>query len=108
MDLCLLPSTKWYCSPIKIFEYGAMGKAIIASNHAAVLDVMEPDLDGLIIDPTPKDLSQALRKLLPKPSLQERFAQHFQEKVLAQHTWRANAEKVIAIAQKHQQRTPST
>ncbi len=101
MDLCLLPNTKWYCSPIKIFEYGAMGKAIIASNHAAVLDVMEPDLDGLIIEPTPEALSQALRKIIPKPLLRERLASHFKEKVLRDHTWRANAEKVIALAEKH-------
>ncbi len=99
MDICLLPDTKWYCSPIKIFEYGAMGKAIIASNHSAVLDVMEPDLDGLIIEPTPQALSLALRKIIPKPALRERLASHFKEKVLREHTWRANAEKVIAIAQ---------
>lgn len=109
MDLCLLPNTKWYCSPIKIFEYGAMGKAIIASDHAAVLDVMEPDLDGLIIEPTPQALSKALGKIIPKPALRDRLAVHFKEKVLRQHTWRANAEKVISIARQHiEQSTGST
>lgn len=99
MDICLLPNTKWYCSPIKIFEYGAMGKAIIASHHAAVLDVMEPDLDGLIIPPSVEALTDALRKLLPKPALRQRYATHFQEKVLSEHTWKANAEQAIALAQ---------
>jgi len=99
MDICLLPNTKWYCSPIKIFEYGAMGKAIIASHHAAVRDVMEADLDGLIIPPNPEALTEAIRKLLPKPALRKRFATHFQEKVLSQHTWQANAEQAIALAQ---------
>ena len=101
MDLCLLPNTKWYCSPIKIFEYGAMGKAIIASDHAAVLDVMEPDLDGLIISPDVPALTDALQKILPKPALRERLALHFRDKVMQKHTWMANAERVIKIAKAH-------
>lgn len=99
MDICLLPNTKWYCSPIKIFEYGAMGKPVIASNHAAVLDVMEPDLDGLIIEPEAAVLTDALRKLLPKPELRARYAAQFKEKVLSEHTWAANARRVAGIYQ---------
>lgn len=112
MDICLLPNTKWYCSPIKIFEYGAMGKAVVASNHAAVLDVMEPDLDGLIIDPSAPALTEALRKLLPKPELRTRYAKQFQEKVLREHTWEANAKRVLDIYQnltaKRPRRSPHT
>lgn len=101
MDICLLPNTKWYCSPIKIFEYGAMGKSVIASNHAAVLDVMEPDLDGLIIEPSHGALTEALRKLLPKPELRARYAAQFREKVLREHTWKANAIRVLDIYEQH-------
>lgn len=99
MDICLLPNTKWYCSPIKIFEYGAMQKAIVASNHAAVLDVMEPDLDGLVIDPTPEALTDALAKLIPKPELRERYGKQFYDKVMSQHIWAANAQVVLEKAE---------
>lgn len=97
MDICLLPNTKWYCSPIKIFEYGAMEKAIVAARHAAVLDVMEPDLDGLIIPPSMSALRDALRKLMPKPGLRERYARQFRDKVIQEHTWAANAQRVLKI-----------
>jgi len=30
MDVCVMPKSNWYGSPVKIFEYGAMGKCIIA------------------------------------------------------------------------------
>ena len=104
MDICLLPNTKWYCSPIKIFEYGAMGKAIVASRHAAVLDVMEPDLDGLIIPPSASALHNALLKLMPKPELRARYAQQFREKVLTEHTWAANAHRVLDLLPQLQER----
>ena len=97
MDICVLPNTKWYCSPIKIFEYGMMGKAIVATHHAAVLDVMQPDVDGLIIEPSPENLQAALDKLVADPGLRQTLATHFQQKVMREHTWQANARRVIAL-----------
>lgn len=98
MDVCVLPDTKWYCSPIKIFEYGLLGKAIVATQHAAVLDVMVPDVDGLIIEPgKPDQLEGALVRLLKDPQLRTELGARFQEKVLRDHTWAANAHKVVEI-----------
>lgn len=97
MDICVLPDTKWYCSPIKIFEYGLMGKAVVATHHAAVLDVMVPDRDGLIIEPGLDQLQQALRRLAADTDLRHALAQHFQAKVLQSHTWLANARRVVEI-----------
>jgi glycosyltransferase involved in cell wall biosynthesis len=97
MDVCVLPDTKWYCSPIKLFEYGMMQKAIVATNHAAVLDVMVPDQDGLIITPGAAELQAALERLLADAALRQRLAQSFHEKVMRQHTWRANALRVTEL-----------
>jgi glycosyltransferase involved in cell wall biosynthesis len=98
MDICVLPDTKWYCSPIKIFEYGMMGKAIVATRHAAVLDVMAPGHDGLIIEPDqPAQLQEALLKLIAEPGLRTQLGRQFQEKVLREHTWAANARRVCEI-----------
>jgi glycosyltransferase involved in cell wall biosynthesis len=97
MDICVLPDTKWYCSPIKIFEYGMMGKAIVATHHAAVLDVMRPDVDGIIIEPGQTQLMAALRQLIAAPALRQELALHFQQKVLREHTWHANARRVTEI-----------
>jgi glycosyltransferase involved in cell wall biosynthesis len=98
MDICLLPSTKWYCSPIKIFEYGAMGKAVIATDHAAVLDVMLPGQDGLVVPHAdPAALAAAMAQLADDPALRRQMAQQFHEKVLRSHTWAANAARVLDL-----------
>jgi glycosyltransferase involved in cell wall biosynthesis len=97
MDICVLPDTKWYCSPIKIFEYGMMGKAIVATQHAAVLDVMRPEIDGIMIEPGQATLVAGLRQLIDDPDLRLKLAANFQEKVLKEHTWLANARRVIAL-----------
>lgn len=98
MDICVLPNTKWYCSPIKIFEYGMMGKAIVATQHAAVLDVMVPDQDGLIIEPSkPEQLQAALLRLIADPVLREQLGATFRQKVLQTHTWEANARRVCEL-----------
>jgi glycosyltransferase involved in cell wall biosynthesis len=36
MDILTLPNTEWYCSPVKLFEYGAFGKTILAVTEAIV------------------------------------------------------------------------
>ena len=98
MDICLLPNTNWYCSPIKIFEYGAMGKAIIATGHPAVLDVMQPSVDGLIV---PQDdasaLLAAMEDLVQDPNLRNAVATSFKAKVFANHTWAANATRITNL-----------
>jgi glycosyltransferase involved in cell wall biosynthesis len=97
MDITVLPDTKWYCSPIKIFEYGLLGKAIVATHHAAVLDVMVPNQDGLIIEPGAERLQAALLQLIGDPALRQRLGNHWQEKVLRTHTWEANAKRVCEL-----------
>ena len=97
MDICILPNTKWYCSPIKIFEYGIMEKAIIASNHAAVLDVMQPEIDGLVIEPTQTALVDAMERLVKDEGLRTKVAQTFAKKVRLDHTWEANARRVLEV-----------
>lgn len=97
MDITVLPDTKWYCSPIKIFEYGLMGKAIVATQHVAVLDVMVPDEDGIIIEPGVERLQAALLQLIADPTLRARLGATFRQKVLLSHTWEANARRVCDL-----------
>ncbi|MFM2375797.1 MAG: hypothetical protein RLZZ165_894 [Bacteroidota bacterium] len=97
MDICVLPNTNWYGSPIKIFEYGMMGKAILATHHATVLDVMVPGQDGIVIAPGSKALQEGLERLVADPGLRQRLGTHFQEKVLREHTWLANARRVCEL-----------
>jgi glycosyltransferase involved in cell wall biosynthesis len=96
MDITVLAKSNWFCSPIKIFEYGAMNKAVIAVNTIGVKDVMGDGVDGLLIDPTEENLFRALSALTNDEARRKQMAQHFHDKVVANYTWRKTAEVVLS------------
>lgn len=95
MDITVLPNSHWYGSPIKLFEYGAMGKAIIAPDNVPVKDVLIPGDDGLLVKPTVDSLFPAMKHLVESPDQRVRMAEGFQKKVLTRHIWSAMAKKIL-------------
>lgn len=87
--------SNWYGSPIKIFEYGALGKAIIAPDNIPVNDVMIHNEDGLLISNDLFKLSYALLTLLNDKEKREILGKTFQKKVLNEHTWINNARVIL-------------
>ncbi|MGD1847267.1 MAG: glycosyltransferase family 4 protein [Salibacteraceae bacterium] len=94
-DIAVLAKTKDYMSPIKVFEYGAMGVAIVAPSTTAVRDVIEDGRHGLLIGEE-QTLEGRLKELIDNQKLREQIGKSFQEKVLEEHTWQRMAEKVLA------------
>lgn len=95
MDIAVMARSNWYGSPVKIFEYGAMKKAIIAPNVIPVTDVMTHQEHGLLIEDTVEDLTSALRFMLNHPADSHRMAENFHKKVMAQHTWQKVADHIL-------------
>jgi glycosyltransferase involved in cell wall biosynthesis len=99
MDITVYPGSKdqvnWYGSPVKLFEYGAMGKPIVIYDQPPIRDVMEPGKDGLLIEPEVKQLIDAFNKLINNETLCQKIAQNFKEKVISQYTWERNVERVL-------------
>jgi glycosyltransferase involved in cell wall biosynthesis len=95
MDVCVMPRSNWYGSPVKIFEYGALGKCIVGPNVVPVRDVMTHEVDGLLIEDTPDALANALLYLVEKPEKKQRMALHFQQKVHQQYTWERVASTIM-------------
>jgi len=96
MDICIMAKSNWYGSPVKIFEYGSMGKAIIAPDVDPVRDVMQNEVHGILIRSSVSELTAALKKLLSDKALKEKIARNFQQKVLSEHTWLKMAEKILS------------
>lgn len=94
MDILTLPNTEWYCSPVKLFEYGAFGKTILAVDEAGVSDVMSTD-EGLLFENNDSAFQEALLAAITDVDANKIKAQNFKQKVLKKHTWRANALKVL-------------
>lgn len=95
MDITVLANSKWYCSPIKIFEYGAMGKAIVSIRTKAVLDVMVDGEDGILVDDSLEKLKSALKQFIDQPEQRQEMAQRFQTKVMEKHHWKAMGKLIL-------------
>lgn len=94
MDIVTLPNTEWYCSPVKLFEYGALGKIVLAVNEAGVSDVMT-ESDGILFENNERDFQDALSKTVSNLNTLNARAIAFQQKIVANHTWSANAKNIL-------------
>lgn len=103
MDITIYPGSKenknWYGSPVKLFEYGAMGKPIIIYDQKPIRDVMVHDIDGILIEPEVDQLVSAIRRLIENEELRKRMGKNFQSKVLNEYTWDKNVERVLSKIQ---------
>jgi glycosyltransferase involved in cell wall biosynthesis len=87
MDITVMAKSNWYGSPVKIFEYGAMKKAIVAPDIAPIRDVMENEKDGLLVNPDHSELATAIERLINDMGLRKKMALEFHEKIIENYTW---------------------
>ena len=99
MDITIMARSNWYGSPVKIFEYGAMKKAIIAPRVVPVLDVMQHEIDGLLIEASQAELTQSMRFMIDHPEQRNSMAMTFHEKVMREHTWNRVAQQILDACQ---------
>jgi glycosyltransferase involved in cell wall biosynthesis len=95
MDITVMPKSNWYGSPIKIFEYGSLGKAVIAPDNIPVKDVMVNKIDGLLIEETVEGLTKALNQYLDDDSLRKSTGVAFKKKIETNYTWKRIAEEIL-------------
>ena len=99
-DILILPNTniseesERFTSPIKLFEYLAAGKAIVASDLPSIREILEPN-DAFFIPPGDAEaLAHALKTLATDESLRLRLAERARAKA-TQYTWDARAKRVL-------------
>jgi glycosyltransferase involved in cell wall biosynthesis len=96
MDVGLLLDSNSYGSPMKVFEYWAMSKAVIAPAVPPVLEVLRDGETGLLI--SPGDAAAMARQLLTLAAdapLRSRLGQAGRRYVLEHHTWEQNALAIL-------------
>jgi glycosyltransferase involved in cell wall biosynthesis len=95
MDICCMPKSNWYGSPVKIFEYGLMKKPVIAPNVSPVRDVMKHNEDGILVEPNVQSLKEAILKLIREKTFRAKISTSWHEKVLLKYTWDNAARRII-------------
>lgn len=98
MDICVMPDSNVHGSPMKIFEYLAMGKPVVAPAYGPIQEIIQDEVTGLLFPPRDQDkFSYAIRRLLNDRNLRYRLGSAGRTHVLTFHTWTANARRVLAL-----------
>lgn len=101
MDIVLAPYPRlpfWYASSMKIFEYMAAGKAIVASNIGQVGEVLHDRENALLYDPEKPDaLRRQIEVLLKNPALRRELGVRAREDLVARYTWDRHAKELEMI-----------
>ena len=99
-DICLLPSSNTsigsrFTSPLKLFEYMAMGKPIVTSNLPAIREVLSNSENALLVDFGDEEkFASAINLLLSSPELQLRLGTN--AKALSRrYTWKARVQNIL-------------
>ena len=86
------------CCPIKILEYMACGRPVVAANLPVVRELARPEQEVLLFSPDdPDDLARAILALLADPSLAARLAANAAGRARREFTWQAAQERLLAV-----------
>jgi len=91
----------FYFSSLKVFEYMAAGKAIVASNIGQISSVLTHEKTALMVPPGDLvALRIALEKLRNDPGLRRRLGERAQIEARTRHTWSQRADRILDIIRK--------
>jgi glycosyltransferase involved in cell wall biosynthesis len=86
-----------YTSPLKLFEYMAAGRAIVASDLPSIREVLTHEESGLLVEPgEPSALAAAIERLMVDGALAARLSRAAHARS-AEYTWARRAERLEAL-----------
>ena len=100
-DVALQPAANPYASPLKLFEYMALGRAIVAPDQPNIREVLRHERTALLFDPDEEGaFARAVQRLALDPALRDALgsaaALTIQQRDL---TWSHNATRVAELAE---------
>ena len=98
MDICVIPGSNEYRSPIKLFEYMCMGKPVVAPRVEPIEQVTENGTNVQLFEPGDvADFTRALTELADDKQRRERIGNAARALILDKHRWSHNAKAIIDI-----------
>jgi len=92
----LADGSEFFGSPTKVFEYMAMGKAIVASRLGQIGEVLVDRETALLVQSgNVEELAAAIVKLIESEELRKRLGARAREVAEKEHTWMHNAQRVL-------------
>lgn len=99
-DVLVLPNTAkekisaYYTSPMKLFEYMASGRPIVASDLPSIRQITGDDTAILFEPDNPKALAKAILSVLGNKELCDRVSSMAKERV-KEHTWDKRVKRIL-------------
>jgi glycosyltransferase involved in cell wall biosynthesis len=88
MDVCIMANSNEYGSPMKIFEYMACGKAVVAPAYGPIQEIITHGVNGLLFEPLKSDLLlERIQALYKDPRLRQRLGCAARQSIVSNHTW---------------------
>jgi glycosyltransferase involved in cell wall biosynthesis len=100
-DIAVLPGLTPYSSPLKLFEYMQLGRAIVAPDTENIREILTNGRDALLFDAAQDGfLEDSLVRLCGDLALRARLGNAARQTITTKSlTWNRNAERVVAIAE---------
>jgi len=107
LDVCVIPSPwtphfAYYTSPMKLFEYMAARRPIIASDLPSTAEVVRHEHTALLFPPSDSTaLAAAIQRLRDDPALRTQLADQAYADVMNHYTWESRARMILAAIQRN-------
>jgi glycosyltransferase involved in cell wall biosynthesis len=98
-DICVNPMpytlTCRAGSPIKVFEYMAVAKPVVATALDSVEGVIIDGETGVIAKPDAENIAEKILWLVENPSIRDKIGRNAREKVVAEYEWEKLGDRLI-------------
>jgi len=109
-DVALQTASVPYASPLKLFEYMALGRAIVAPDQPNIREILKNDSNALLFDPARQEaFKAALSRLCGDASLRTRLGAAARQSIEdVPLTWAHNAARIEMLARQLLRGTTAT
>ena len=91
-----LPGQSYFQSPIKLFEYMALGRPIVASRLGQIIEILDDGRTGRLVEPANVgELAGAINELLHSPDRGRALGAAARREAERHHTWDQRAQIVM-------------
>jgi len=101
-DIALQPEVTAYASPLKLFEYMALSRAIVAPDAPNIREILTHREDSLLFEPgSSTSLGDAIRLLVRDGALRARLCQGAADKIRREDiSWARNARRAMTLVER--------
>lgn len=101
--------TPFFGSPTKIFEYMAMGRAIVASDLDQISEVLHHGETGWMVRPGDSGaVAEGILRLVEDPDLRARLGSNARRAAETRHSWRAHTRRILEALHERLRKPPAT